>query len=60
MSANTQELEIQIKQLCETINASQFNNLIAAAMQYAFSLGKMEGYIQGVQYVTNTEKNDEP
>jgi hypothetical protein len=60
MSANTQELEIQIKSLCETVNAAQFNNLIASAMKYAFSLGKMEGYIQGVQYVTNTEKNDEP
>lgn len=60
MSASTQELELQIKQLADTIGATQFNNLIAAAMQYAFSLGKMEGYVQGVEFVTRTEKNDEP
>lgn len=60
MSASTQELELQIKLLADTIGATQFNNLIAAAMQYAFSLGKMEGYVQGVEFVTRTEKNDEP
>ena len=60
MSASTQELELQIKLLADTIGATQFNNVIAAAMQYAFSLGKMEGYIQGVEFVTRAEAHDEP
>jgi hypothetical protein len=60
MTAAQQELEREIQTLARTIGASQFNNSIAATMRYAYMLGKTDGYIEGVQFATRSENNDEP